>query len=91
MKTLVLPLKKKWFLAIREGRKPFEFRLRNQYWRSRLEGRHYDRVVFTLGYPRRDDHSRRIEVPYRGYEIQTVVSEEWANEPKEVFAIPTGP
>lgn len=30
--TLILPLKRQWFEQIRDGKKPFEFRLRNAYW-----------------------------------------------------------
>jgi len=88
-RVLYLPLKRKWFVEIQEGRKAFEYRLRNPYWTKRLEGRKYDRVVFTDGYPKRDDATRRIEAPYRGYQIQTVTSEEWGNVPVEVFAILT--
>lgn len=89
MKTLCLPLKRKWFEQIRDGVKPHEFRLRNDYWKKRLEGIHYDRVVFMLGYPAREDSSRRIEGPYLGYEIWHVASEEWDNDLREVFAILT--
>jgi len=75
MSTLILPLKRHWF------------RLRNAYWTKRLVGRHYDTVVFTLGYPPKSDTARRIEAPYRGYELTTVTSPEWGNVPQEVFAI----
>lgn len=84
---LILPLKKRWFNEIKAGRKPFEYRLNNAYWQKRLIGKNYDRVIFTLGYPKRDDDSRRIIKPYHGYEMQTVVSEEWNNEPQDCFAI----
>lgn len=87
--SLVLPLRRKWFEAIREGRKPFEFRLRNDFWRKRLIGKSYQNVIFTLGYPKKGDSSRRIVAPYRGYIETTVVSEEWDNIPQEVFAILT--
>lgn len=88
-RVLLLPLKRKWFVEIREGRKHFEYRLVNPYWTKRLEGKHYDHVVFTDGYPPRGDSARRIEAPYRGFEMQTVTSEEWNNEPRQVFAILT--
>lgn len=84
---LILPLKRRWFEDIKAGRKPFEYRLNNAYWQKRLIGKNYERVIFTLGYPKRDDDSRRIVKPYLGYEMQTVVSEEWNNEPKDCFAI----
>lgn len=88
-RTLVLPLKRKWFMAIRDGSKEFEYRLRNPYWTKRLEGKDFDRVVFTDGYPKRNDIARRIEAPYRGFVKTTVISEEWGCEPVEVFAILT--
>lgn len=84
---LVLPLKRKWFEAIKAGEKVEEYRLANDYWCRRLEGKGFDRVILTLGYPRRDDHSRRIIRPWRGYQMKTIVSEEWGNVPKMVFAI----
>lgn len=90
-KVLILPLRKRWFDLIRDGKKSFEYRLANDYWKKRLVGKHYDTVAFTLGYPPRADATRRIEVPYRGYVRRTVTSAEWHNEPREVFAIRTGP
>ena len=87
MKTLILPLKRKWFEAIKSGKKTEEFRLKNEYWKKRLVERHYDRIVITLGYPKRSDASRRIVMPYLGYSIKVVTSEEWGNEPQIVFAI----
>ncbi len=84
---LILPLKRKWFDQIKAGIKPFEFRLNNEYWQKRLIGKTYDKVIFTLGYPKRDDTERRIVKPWAGYEMQTVISEEWDNEPKDCFAI----
>lgn len=88
-RVLVLPLRRKWFEQIRDGKKPFEFRLKNEYWTKRLVGKSYDKVVFTLGYPPKGDTARRIEAPYRGYQETTVTSPEWNNEPREVFAIYT--
>ena len=40
--NLHLNLKFEYFDAIREGRKPFEYRIDNEYWRKRLIGRKYD-------------------------------------------------
>lgn len=87
MSDLVLPVKRCYFEQMRDGVKPFEFRLRNAYWQKRLVGRAYDRVVVTLGYPSRDDDSRRLVVPWLGYEEQTITHEHFGNEPVQVFAI----
>ena len=86
-KDLTLPLKKKWFDQIKAGTKLFEYRIYNDFWRSRLVGKTFDNIVFTLGYPKKDDLERRIIKPWMGYEIQTVQCEEWDNEPQKVFAI----
>lgn len=86
-RTLMLPVLAKYFLAIREGRKPLEFRLRNEFWTQRLVGKSYDRVVVTLGYPKANDASRRIELPWRGYLEQTIVSEHFGKDAVNVFAI----
>ena len=87
MRTLILPVKRKWFLQIQTGLKRAEYRLRSSYWEKRLIGRHFDQIAVTLGYPARNDTSRRITFPWNGYTLETVTSEEWNNEPKEVFAI----
>ena len=85
--NLILPVKRKWFEQIKAGIKHEEYRLHNDYWHSRLNGKVFDQVIITLGYPSRDDAERRIVFPWNGYVIKTITSEEWNNEPKTVFAI----
>lgn len=41
----------------------------------------------TLGYPPKNDKWRRIVKPWLGYQIKTIVSEEWYNVPQNCFAI----
>ena len=75
MKTLTLSLKKKWFDMIKAGVKKEEYRDGSMsfYWANRLRERtktsdgliygdfkHFDRLVFTLGYPKADDTERRL-------------------------------
>lgn len=84
---LILPLKKKWFEAIKDGSKDFEYRLDTEYWRKRLVGKTFDRVVFTLGYPKSHDQNRRIIRPWAGYEMQNIIHEEWGEIQQRVFAI----
>jgi hypothetical protein len=92
MKTLVLNLKKEYYLDIVAGRKPFEFRERTEYWRKRLEGREYEYVTFCLGYPPKSSIYRRLTVPYAGYELQTITHPHFGSVPKDVYAIrTTGP
>ncbi len=87
VEQLVLPVKRKWFTQIKDGTKTEEYRLVNDYWSKRLVNKTFGKVVITLGYPKRDDISRRIELPWRGYYKRTIISEEWNNISQEVFAI----
>lgn len=84
---LVLPLKAEYFYAIKDGTKGEEFRLRTPYWRRRLEGKTFDRVVLTLGYPSRDDTERRLVLPWRGLREATITHPHFGTEPVEVYAI----
>jgi len=88
--TLVLPLKGVYFHQIKDGTKPFEYRLRTPYWRKRLEGRTYDAVTITKGYPARDDAERRETYQWHGYEEQTITHPFFGPSPVEVFAIKVG-
>jgi hypothetical protein len=87
MRTLTLALKAEYFDAIRDGSKIEEFRLRNDYWGKRLEGREYDLIVLTKGYPKADDHSRRIQLPWRGFREITITHPHFGNVPTDVYAI----
>jgi hypothetical protein len=85
--TLTLPLKGEYFDQIKAGTKPEEFRLVTPYWRRRLEGRTYDRIELTLGYPLRDDDARRLVLPWKGYRITTITHPHFGPDPVEVYAI----
>lgn len=87
MNTLHLPLKGEYFDQIKSGTKPEEFRLANAYWRKRLEGRTYDRIELTRGYPKRGDTERRLVLPWRGYRLTTLTHPHFGETPVEVFAI----
>jgi hypothetical protein len=87
MRVLTLPLKGDYFDAIQSGIKTEEFRLVTPYWRQRLEGRTYDWIELTKGYPKREDRSRRLTLPWQGYRIRTLTHPHFGTEPVEVFAI----
>ncbi|WP_395026344.1 ASCH domain-containing protein [Comamonas odontotermitis] len=87
MTTLHLPLKREYFEAIRDCTKPEEFRLCTPHWAKRLEGREYDQIVLTLGYPARDAHARRLVRPWRGFTIKTITHQHFGTEPVLVYAI----
>ena len=79
MKILYLSLKEKWYRLIESGVKKEEYRVYNDYWKKRLIGKEYTHVQFTLGYPKRDDYSRRMTFTLNGIEHQEG-KEEWGAE-----------
>lgn len=85
--TLTLPLKGEYFDQIKAGTKPEEFRLVTPYWRRRLEGRTYDFIELTRGYPMRYDGARRLVLPWKGYRITTITHPHFGPNPVEVYAI----
>ena len=113
-KTLILPLKKKWFDMIKDGIKKEEYREISEYWRKRLVDeislvrefnstkdskmtcgellkkhvRKFDKLVFTLGYPKADDTERRLE--FKNPRIQTGKGRtEWGAEPGKTYFVIT--
>jgi len=91
MADLILPLKREYFEAIRDGSKTEEYRLVGKHWRTRLESEPFDSVVLLLGYPARDDHARRLVLPWRGYTIKTITHPHFGPNPVEVYAIKVAP
>ena len=87
MRTLTLPLKGEYFDAIKGGTKREEYRLATPYWRKRLADRSFDRIELTRGYPKREDASRRLVLPWKGYRMATITHPHFGPEPVEVFAI----
>lgn len=95
-KILQLALNGEYFDAIKSGEKLEEFRLVSPYWVNRLTiggmnghvtPRHYTGIVLTRGYPKRDDASRRIELPWRGFTVKTITHPHFGDHPVKVFAI----
>lgn len=85
--TLFLPLKGEYFDQIKSGEKTEEYRLFNDFWRKRIVGKDYKWITFTRGYPKRDDDSRRLTIPYQGYAVKHITHPHFGPEPIEVFAI----
>lgn len=86
-RTLTLALNGIYFDQIRDGTKTEEFRLSTPYWTKRLEGREYDNIVLTRGYPSRDDHTRRLCLPWRGVRRIIKTHPHFGPDPVDVFAI----
>lgn len=87
MRTLTLALKGQYFDEIKAGLKLEEFRLVTPYWRRRLEGRVFDQIELTRGYPKRGDASRRITLLWQGFRMRTITHPHFGANPVEVFAI----
>lgn len=103
MKVLTLPLKKKWFDMIKSSEKKEEYRDGSMsfYWANRLRERtktsdgwkygdfkQFDRLVFTLGYPKADDTERRLEFKNPRIRIGTG-KPEWGAEPGKLYFVIT--
>ena len=101
MKTLTLPLKRKWFDMIKTGIKKEEYREIKPYYEKRflepLSSRLFrngetgvklfDTLVFTLGYPKAGDTERRLTFKNPRIRIGTGRTD-WGAEPgKQYFVI----
>ena len=87
MSDLVLHVKDVYFLQVRDGLKPEEYRQDTEYWRKRLIGRKYERIIYMSGYPKMTDTDKVLIRPYRGYVMKTITHEHFGNVPERVFAI----
>lgn len=90
MGDLVLSVKLEYFLAIKSGEKAEEYRTNTDYWRIRIEGKTFDRVIIKHGYPEAGDNDRIMSFPWRGYTLKTITHSHFGNIPTEVFAICVG-
>ena len=84
---LILPVKGLYFAQIKAGAKPEEYRLATAYWRKRITGKQFDRVIVTLGYPKGTDTKRRLVLPWRGCTVKTITHPHFGPGPVDVFAI----
>jgi hypothetical protein len=87
VKILQLNLKREYWDMIKDGSKLVEYRLATEYWRKRLDGREYDEVHLLLGYPAREDKSRRIERKWAGCRKESIQHKEFGPDYVDVYAI----
>lgn len=87
MANLQLAVNGEYFDAMKRGEKTEEYRLVNPHWGKRIYGRWYDRLIITRGYPKKNDASKRIDIPYDGYEIKIITHPHFGPDPVKVFAI----
>lgn len=84
---LRLPVKREYFDQIKSGQKPEEFREMTQYWTKRIEGKTFDSVLITLGYPKSDDYDRMLFRPWRGYVTKEIIHKHFDYKQTKVYAI----
>jgi len=86
-KILHLNVNGEYFDDVKSGIKGEEYRLFNDYWSKRLEGREYDEIHYKKGYPKNGDMSKTLIFPYNGYTVKTITHKHFGQEPVRVFAI----
>ena len=89
MRVLTLPIKGEYFDQIRDGTKLEEYRLRNVHWGCRIEGREFDTVVLTRGYPKGGgvEGETRLTRKWRGYKHRIITHPHFGDKSVAVFAI----
>ncbi len=87
LQELHLNLKKKYFEQIKSGEKEYEFREITPYWRKRLTGKTFKKIIIKWGYPKRGDPDKTLIRPWKGVVIKTIIHEHFGNKPIQVFAI----
>lgn len=91
---IIFHVNREYFNEIKSGKKNYEYRLYNDYWKKRLVNRKYDEVHFNLGYPKKDDNSKIIKRKYLGWELRGIRHKHFGNigatdKQVDVFAILT--
>lgn len=74
---LTLPMKKRYYDDIIAGTKKEEMRIANDYWLSRVKGKHFDVLEFKRGYPERGDLKRLAWFRCNGIRF---TNSHWLNE-----------
>lgn len=89
MTTLYIPIKGVYFDQIKAGEKLEEYRLVTPFWKSRLVGRQYDRIVLVRGYPKGGpvEGVTGLTRKWWGYTVKTITYPHFGPDPVEVFAI----
>lgn len=87
MTDLILPLKAEYFNSIKAGEKLEEYRLATPFWQKRLDGKVFDKVILSLGYPKREDADRRIVRKFAGWQLKEITHPHFGPDPVTVYAI----
>ena len=84
-KKLHLHLNFEYFDAINLGEKTLEFRLAEK-WKIKLDTGQYSYIRLCRGYQKTSANTV-IELPYLGYELQTITHKHFGPDPVEACAI----
>lgn len=90
-RVLQLAIEGEYFQAILDGDKTEEYRQQNAYWSRRLEGKEFDKLVLTWGYPSKTDKKRRIEMPWAGTKKKWMAHKIFGPDAVPVYAIQIAP
>lgn len=85
--NLTLNLKKEYFEQIKQGKKTEEYRLCTPYWKKRIEGKNFDKVIIKLGYPKNSETDKILVFKFAGYEKKIIQHEHFGQDPVLVYAI----
>lgn len=86
--NLTLNLKKKYFEEIKQGIKKEEYRLCTPFWKKRILGKKFEKVIIKLGYPKNSEKEKIIIFDWNGFEVKKIIHENFGELPVEVFSIP---
>lgn len=84
-KVLHLHLKFEYFDKIEAGRKPKEYRLAEK-WKHKLDNGKYTDIRLYRGY-QEVSPSTIIDLPYKGYELETITHKHFGENPVAVCSI----
>lgn len=89
MGNLTIPVNGEYFDQIASGTKVEEYRLVTPFWCKRIDGREYDCVILTRGYPKSGgvEGETRLTRRWRGAIRKTITHRHFGPDPVAVFAI----
>lgn len=89
MTALTLPVNGIYFDQIRDGTKHEEFRLVTPYWKKRLDGKTFDRIILTRGYPKDGgiEGQTRLTRKWMGFQMRDITHPHFGPDVVSVFAI----
>jgi hypothetical protein len=93
MSNLHLNLKGEYFDKIKTGKKKWEYRLYNNYWKKRLtcengvRFKRFTNIILRRGYPAKDDLGKQIIRPFKEIKITTILHPHFGKDAVDVFAI----